>query len=505
MPLSTGTVINNRYRIVSLLGQGGMGTVYRAWDLNLKKPVALKENMDDSPEAQKQFSREAAILAHLEHPSLTRVTDYFFAPALDGKTKYGYLVMDYVEGEDLQSMLDRLGALPEAQALSWTAQICDALDFLHSQKPPIIHRDIKPANIKIRPDGKAMLVDFGIAKQYSATMATTLGAKAVTPGFSPPEQYGGGRTDSRSDIYSLGATLYAILTGEVMPESVRRMAGIAPVKPPSQLNPQISTNVEKAILKATDVDADRRFQEVCQFKDALTQTTGEVVASGPVASTVWSAEIDSTLRMPPPSIPRPAPPARVHAPRKQSVPGWVWVVLVLGALFVMWFGFRLAARIRINKQVPPAAVNNPTATHVIAVASNPTPTHSQASNPQHPTATAKPYSPPPTNPPQAQVVPVATQAPSLPSASPPKLTLDQAYNCRGGPASSFELVWTFDAGLVLDIIGKSDSGWWLVRINDPRTRGQQCWISGGTPQGDTSQVPFSNWTGTREQARTPWP
>src|SRR5512136_785736 len=137
MPLSTGQILNNRYRIVKPLGQGGFGAVYRAWDMNLDRPCAVKENLDASSEAQTQFVREAKILANLINPNLARVIDYFFIPG-QGQ----YFIMDFVEGADLQAMLDQGGPLPEAQALSWILQICDALDYLHSQRPPIIHRDI---------------------------------------------------------------------------------------------------------------------------------------------------------------------------------------------------------------------------------------------------------------------------------------------------------------------------------------------------------------------------
>jgi serine/threonine protein kinase len=236
MSLNTGQILNNRYRIVKLLGQGGFGAVYRAWDINLSRPCAVKENMDASPEAQVQFGREATILANLIHPNLVRVTDYFFLPG-QGQ----YLVMDYVEGEDLQGMLERTGTqLNDAQALDWTGQVCDALNYLHSQNPPIIHRDIKPANIKITPEGKAILVDFGIAKIYDPNLKTTLGARAVTSGYSSPEQYGQGKTDPRSDIYSLGATLYTLLTGQAPPDSVDLlMRNTGPVTPAAQINPRI--------------------------------------------------------------------------------------------------------------------------------------------------------------------------------------------------------------------------------------------------------------------------
>jgi len=203
MNLVPGQLLNSRYRIVKLLGQGGFGAVYRAWDTNLHGPVAVKENFDPSPASQNQFAREASMLFLLRHNNLPRVIDHFNIPG-QGQ----YLVMDFIEGEDLQAMLDQTGGpLDEATVLPWIEQVCDALEYMHSQNPPVIHRDIKPANIKITPQGQAILVDFGIAKTFDPNLATTQGARAVTPGFSPNEQYGQGRTDARTDVYALGATL----------------------------------------------------------------------------------------------------------------------------------------------------------------------------------------------------------------------------------------------------------------------------------------------------------
>jgi serine/threonine protein kinase len=220
MPLISGQILNTRYRIVKLLGQGGFGAVYRAWDLNLNRPCAIKENLETAPEAQQQFQREAQMLSNLHHPNLPRVIDYYF---ISGQGQY--LVMDFVEGEDLQSILDNAGStLTESQVLPWIRQVCDALSYLHHQNPPIIHRDVKPRNIIITPAGQAMLVDFGIAKRYDPQSKTTMGARAVTPGYSPNEQYGHGTTDSISDIYALGATLYTLLTNQVPVESVQRTA-----------------------------------------------------------------------------------------------------------------------------------------------------------------------------------------------------------------------------------------------------------------------------------------
>ncbi len=285
MPLEIGQSIHHdRYRIDTLLGQGGMGAVYKAYDSSLEMDVAIKENLETSPQAQKQFGREANILAHLSHPNLPRVTDYFFVP-----NQGQYLVMDYVSGEDLHSMTQRLGRLPEPQVLSWIGQITDALAYLHGQNPPIIHRDIKPSNIRIRSDGRAMLVDFGLAKIYDVKLATTIGAQAVTPGFSPPEQYGGGNTDTRSDIYALGATLFHLLTGQSPPESVLRAINAALMPSPHQVNPEISPQVDQIIMKAVELPTERRYQNINELSTALQR-------SKPVPRTPAGAEgIESTV------------------------------------------------------------------------------------------------------------------------------------------------------------------------------------------------------------------
>jgi len=203
-------MIENRYRIVKLLGQGGMGAVYRAWDMRLNRPIALKEmipqaGLDATMLAQlrQQFEQEAQVLGTLVHPSLVRVTDYF------SWQNNEYLVMDFVEGESLAERIEREGAQSETQTLTWGGQLLDALSYCHGQG--ILHRDIKPQNIIITPDGRAVLVDFGLVKLWDPNdpHTRTVMRGAGTPEYAPPEQYdmGMGHTDPRSDIYSLGATI----------------------------------------------------------------------------------------------------------------------------------------------------------------------------------------------------------------------------------------------------------------------------------------------------------
>jgi eukaryotic-like serine/threonine-protein kinase len=266
MPLSPGTLLNNRYRIISILGQGGMGAVYRADDENLSVPVAVKENLYLSEEYTRQFKHEANILASLRHPNLPRVGDYF---SIEGQGQY--LIMDYIEGEDLRQRIERVGKLEEREVVVIGAYICDALTYLHTRTPPIVHRDIKPGNIKITPEGEVVLVDFGLAKRMLVGEATTTGARAMTPGYSPPEQYGTARTDDRSDIYSLGATLYAALTGIIPEDGLARATGKITLTPVRQLRSRVERRLASVIEKALEVEPENRFQTAEEFKTVLSE------------------------------------------------------------------------------------------------------------------------------------------------------------------------------------------------------------------------------------------
>jgi serine/threonine protein kinase len=264
MPLQPGSILHNRYRIESVLGLGGMGAVYRAIDINLGVAVAVKENLFTTEEFARQFRREATILASLRHPNLPRVTDHF---VILGEGQY--LVMDFIEGQDLRQKLERSGAVGEEEALPWFLETCDALAYLHTRMPSIVHRDIKPGNIKITPEGRAILVDFGLAKVTDEKASTSTGAKAMTPGFSPPEQYGAGRTDPRSDIYSLGATMYAALSANIPEDALERAMGREALTPLRKRVEDISPGTAKAIEKALEVKPEDRFQTVAEFAAAL--------------------------------------------------------------------------------------------------------------------------------------------------------------------------------------------------------------------------------------------
>jgi serine/threonine protein kinase len=262
--LERGALLNSRYRIVEILGQGGMGSVYRAVDENLGVEVAVKDNMFSSDDYARQFRREATLLASLRHPNLPRVTDHFI---IEGQGQY--LVMDYIEGEDLRQRMERVGVIPEEEVCMIGAAVCDALSYLGSRKPPIIHRDIKPGNVKITPQGQIFLVDFGLAKTMVGTQATTTGARAMTPGYSPPEQYGTARTDQRSDVFSLGATLYAALTGATPEDALARAMDQGELTPVRKYSPRVSRRMAAVIEKALEVKPDDRYQTADEFKSAL--------------------------------------------------------------------------------------------------------------------------------------------------------------------------------------------------------------------------------------------
>ncbi len=264
MALTPGTVINNRYTIISILGQGGMGYVYQAEDMVLKVFVAVKENLFLSDEYSRQFEREAQILAGLRHSILPHVSDFFTIPG-QGQ----YLIMNYIEGEDLRERIERLGTVPMEDVIGIGIAISDALNYLHTRRESILHRDIKPGNIKITPEGQLVLVDFGLAKIMRGNQATTDGARAMTPGYSPPEQYGTARTDPRSDVYSLGATLYAALTGIIPEDGLDRATGKSKLTPIRQIKPDISQKLASVVEKSLEVDPEKRYQTAFEFQQAL--------------------------------------------------------------------------------------------------------------------------------------------------------------------------------------------------------------------------------------------
>ncbi|MEE4195699.1 MAG: protein kinase [Anaerolineae bacterium] len=273
MDLKAGDILQDRYQITSILGQGGMGAVYRAKDMSLNTEVAIKVNFRHSEDSSTQFMREAQLLAKMRHPNLPRVIQYFLHQGNE------YLVMDFIPGDDLKQIVKNHGAQPIDKVLDWAAQLGDALTYLHRQDPPIFHRDIKPENIKITPDGEAILVDFGIAKAAYSHQQTQLGARGYTPGYAPPEQYGGGRTGSYTDQYGLAATLYYLLTGNKPLDSVQRVVEKQQLQTVVSYNRTIPLYVSNAIDRGMALNPADRFDSVDTFIKVLTGKAGVNFAS----------------------------------------------------------------------------------------------------------------------------------------------------------------------------------------------------------------------------------
>jgi serine/threonine protein kinase len=392
MTLEFGTLLNNRYRIVGILGQGGMGSVYRAHDENLGVDVAVKENLFLSDEYAKQFRIEAKILASLRHPNLPRVGDHF---VIRGQGQY--LVMDFIEGEDLRQRMERTGILPEAEVIEIGIQICDALTYLHTRQPPIIHRDVKPGNVKITPDGEYVLVDFGLAKIMLDAQSTTTGARAMTPGFSPPEQYGTARTDARTDIYSLGATLYVALTAHLPEEALARATGNATLTGVRTYNPDVSIRMAVAIEKAMALQPDERWQTAEEFKIALEDARdnsavpeqpvypGLLAVGSPYNRDSTPIPISSFLQREPSAL-------EARKVRRSAFP-WGWfifiVLLAVGVIGVIILRPELVQGAQLRTSTPTPTLFVPTSTETPTLTPSATITITSSATPE-PTGTATP-------------------------------------------------------------------------------------------------------------------
>lgn len=277
--VSQGRMVYGRYLILRTLGNGGMGRVYKAEDMQEGKTCALKQTFFSEGGKLQWFKNEAELLRRLNHPNLPKVYDHF-----DDLGSY-FLVMDFIDGPNLGDELSKQGRFPVSAVMDWAEQLLQVLEYLHGAEPtPVTHRDIKPANIKIRGGDKIILLDFGLAKE-----GTTKSVPAHTRHYAPIEQEMGLGTDARSDIYSLGATLYHLLTGK-MPEdafSDRQPAVTAgkpdPLRPAHEVNPSIPQGVSAIISRAMEFARERRFASATEMREAL----GRCIA---LASTMHNSE-----------------------------------------------------------------------------------------------------------------------------------------------------------------------------------------------------------------------
>ena len=259
--LQIGSLVDGKYKILNKVGQGGMSVVYLAMNEKANKQWAVKEVRKDGVldfEAVKQgLVAETDILKRLDHPYLPSIID-----VIDTDESF-IIIMDYIQGNSLNKALDEFGAQPQDEVIKWAKQLCDVLGYLHTRTPPIIYRDMKPANVMLKPDGNISLIDFGTAREYNEKNladTTCLG----TVGYAAPEQFGGmGQTDARTDIYCLGATLYHLVTGKNPCEPPYE------IRPIREINPNLSSGLERIILKCTQRDPNDRYQSAAELMYAL--------------------------------------------------------------------------------------------------------------------------------------------------------------------------------------------------------------------------------------------
>ncbi|HEX9423695.1 MAG TPA: protein kinase [Pyrinomonadaceae bacterium] len=303
--LAPETTLQNRYHIIRLLGQGGMGAVYEAMDERLDTTVALKETLFAVERLRKQFEREARLLARMHHPALPRVSDHF----AEGEGQF--LVMQFIPGDDLSQMMARKqGAFPPDQVLTWGDQLLDALDYLHTQDPQIIHRDIKPQNLKLTGRGQIILLDFGLAKGQAGGLSLVTTSASIfgyTPNYAPLEQIQGLGTDARSDIYALSATLYHLMTSVKPPDALTRAAALVngqpdPLMPANEINKNIGPEVAGVLARGMSQNRDQRFPTAAAMRAALNGT-------GEVATLVGRTEAATVLFDSPAATLRDVPPA----------------------------------------------------------------------------------------------------------------------------------------------------------------------------------------------------
>ena len=366
MPLLPAELLHKRYRIVSLLAAGPYGATYRAYDQTDRRDVAIKEYLDPSVDVQRLFRAEARRLAALSHPQLPATLDHF---ALDNGQ---YLVSAYVDGVDLGELLAQYGPLPSDLIVPWLQAACRPLVYLHEQKQ--LHLNVKPANIRLTPTGDVFLVDSGLPG---------LGVRPHAAGFGAPEQQAQGTTDATADIYSLGATLYALLTGKTPPNALSRETGLSDLVPAREVNPDVEPYLSIVAGRAMSLRADTRYESVEAFARALERPAGR---PAPVVSPLRRAGLEPTAAAP---VAAPRRPTRVRRRMERRT----LLGLLAGGLFLLAF----SAFLIITNLREPAPVTGPAATETLqsAVAAALTefaPTPSPSPEPTiPPTATPQPF------------------------------------------------------------------------------------------------------------------
>lgn len=285
--LEIGSIVDGKYKILRVVGKGGMSVVYQAVNEKANKIWAIKEVRKDGVQnfevVKQNLIVETELLKRFNHPNLPSIID-----VIDGDGTF-LIVMDYIEGNSLSKALETSGAQSQEDVIEWSKQLCDVLGYLHSRKPPIIYRDMKPSNVMLKPDGNVSLIDFGTAREFKSSSVedtTCLG----TQGYAAPEQYGGhGQTDARTDIYCLGATMYHLVTGHNPSTPPYEMYPIR------QWNPMLSSGLEEIIIKCTQRNPSDRYQSCAELLYALDHYQDLDIENKKVQSLKWKTFIASLI------------------------------------------------------------------------------------------------------------------------------------------------------------------------------------------------------------------
>jgi serine/threonine protein kinase len=388
--LAPNTLLQGRYLVMRLLGQGGMGAVYQATDRKFGNAVALKETFYNDLQLRKAFSHEARLLNRLRHAALPVVTDYFAI----GERQF--LVMQYIPGKDLEQLLaDRKaqgqGVFMASQVLRWADQLLDALEYLHSQKPPIIHRDIKPQNLKLTPRGEVILLDFGLAKGIVTHQSqVSQSIRGYTPNYASLEQIRGTGTDARSDIYSIGATMYHLLTGEMPQDALTRIAAILmsqpdPLKSIASMNPEVPAAVAQVIEKAMAAHPDQRYSSAAAMRQALRSVASsappaslhraQTLTDEPIKANAAAIEKGANRALPTPPVVRAEAAQQAEQASAQQAESQITdhIIVLLDKVGQSLSGKNGQERNSLRKEGPPKAAPAPAQAQVVQERTPPTP------------------------------------------------------------------------------------------------------------------------------------
>ena len=326
MPILPGEILNKRYRILNLLGEGGHGAVYRAYDINAGIHCAIKEYRDSTPQTQQLFRAEARRLSKLKHSQLPAILDHF-----NLENSGQYLVSEYIDGINLADLLAQYGTLPSDLIIGWLQAICQPLTYLHQQE--MVHLNIKPANIRLTPTGELFLVDSGLSG---------LGIPAGSSGFSAPEQANQTAGTPASDIYSLGATLYTLLAGTPPPDALRRQSGLDTLIPARERNPDVEPYLSIVANHAMDLSPSARHESAQAFAQALERPIGRAN----LAYDALRRTANQPTNAPPPRLPA----DKRRAIQRKTVYGLVglfFLVLMAGLI-----ALRFSDRLQLAEELP---------------------------------------------------------------------------------------------------------------------------------------------------------